>query len=245
MKKKNYKEALFWAIIIILVMFIISLDVIWLKTNPNPITKVAQEDSQQATYIEVYFDFNGGTGYTQSRSMSGTYNFAGINATRAGYTFMGWMYNGSVVGDGDALKSNSTHTLTAKWGKYITVTLDYNDGTGKTESATRLVPENGSYPYGSFFNGLPTPTRTGYTFDGWYYGSQKITDPSYSVRTLSDHTLTASWTFLGVQVSLDFNGGHMGTNYGPIGVTMYDTYNIPGFSLEKEGYTFGGWYYNG
>ena len=83
MKKKNYKEALFWAIIIILVMFIISLDVIWLKTNPNPITKVAQEDSQQATYIEVYFDFNGGTGYTQSRSMSGTYNFAGINATRA------------------------------------------------------------------------------------------------------------------------------------------------------------------
>ena len=50
MKKKNYKEALLWAIIIILVMFIISLDVIWLKTNP--ITKVEQEDSQQATYVE-------------------------------------------------------------------------------------------------------------------------------------------------------------------------------------------------
>ena len=70
MKKKNYKEALLWAIIIILMVFIIALDAIWFRENH--IEKVNQEDSQQATYVEVYFDFNGGTGNTSSRSMSGT-----------------------------------------------------------------------------------------------------------------------------------------------------------------------------
>ena len=41
---------------------------------------------------------------------------------------------------------------------------------------------------------MPTPTRTGYTFLGWYFGtpSKKITEDT-KVATASEHTLVASW----------------------------------------------------
>lgn len=39
---------------------------------------------------------------------------------------------------------------------------------------------------------LPTPTKSGYTFNGWYDGSTKVSSP-YEVR--KDVTLTASWSY--------------------------------------------------
>ena len=91
MKKKNYKEALLWAIIIILVMFIISLDVIWLKTNPKPITKVEQEDSQQAyevtTQADVLLVLNGGEWILDGGSHAGS-----VTVTISAYTYS-WISN--------------------------------------------------------------------------------------------------------------------------------------------------------
>ena len=131
MKKKNYKEALLWAIIIILVMFIISLDVIWLKTNPNPITKVEQEDSQQAsevtTQADVLLVLNGGELILDGGSYAGSvtvtisaYTYSWIsNYTpykRMGGDFLYWAdEEGNRINEDLAFTSYSPHVLYAKW----------------------------------------------------------------------------------------------------------------------------------
>ena len=219
MKKKTYKEQLLWSIIIILVMFIVVLDVYWFREKN--IEKVQQEDTQKATGVVVTLDFNGGyyqgsyTAYSISVTTTDTYSqltFWGGKIKKEGYTFAGWYYGGIQVHDGEALKSNSAHTLYAQWSSSsggsssgsssssaITLTLDYNDGTGKKENLTM-----GAIPsaYGAFH--LPTPTRERYTFEGWYYGSEKV-DDNTALKTSSNHTLTAKWTYNGPIVTVYIN----------------------------------------
>ena len=62
-----------------------------------------------------------------------------------------------------------------------TAILDYNDG--QTAQVTYVVTANTLIT-------LPTPTREGYRFDGWYEGSKRVDSP-YTVAT--NVTLTAHW----------------------------------------------------
>ena len=66
--------------------------------------------------------------------------------------------------------------------KTYTVTLDYNDNS--TGDVTCTVKENTAIS-------LPRPTRSGYTFQGWYAGSNKVSSP-YLVT--GDATLVARWS---------------------------------------------------
>ncbi len=69
-----------------------------------------------------------------------------------------------------------------------TVTFDARGGT--VVPASKSVCKD--YTYGE----MPTPTRAGYTFDGWYTtatGGSKITSSS-TVSDSGDHTLYAHWT---------------------------------------------------
>ena len=55
---------------------------------------------------------------------------------------------------------------------------------------------NKTVTYGDTYGNLPTPTRAGYTFDGWYTsatGGTKVT-ASTKVTATSNHTLYAHWT---------------------------------------------------
>lgn len=65
-----------------------------------------------------------------------------------------------------------------------TVTLDYNDG--RTGNVTCTVEENNAIS-------LPRPTRSGYTFQGWYAGSNKVSSP-YQVT--GNVTLAARWSYI-------------------------------------------------
>lgn len=63
-------------------------------------------------------------------------------------------------------------------------------------SATAYTPAAQSIKKGSTYGTLPTPTRTGYTFDGWYTaatGGTKVTS-STTVTTSGNQTLYAHWT---------------------------------------------------
>ena len=53
------------------------------------------------------------------------------------------------------------HTLTAGW-TANTYTLTFNPNGGSVSTASKIVT------YDSAYGDLPTPTRTGYTFNGWY-----------------------------------------------------------------------------
>ncbi|MBR3132891.1 MAG: InlB B-repeat-containing protein, partial [Clostridia bacterium] len=81
-----------------------------------------------------------------------------------GYTFSGWYTaatGGTKVGNaGASYTPTSTSTLQGQWtANNYTVTFDANDGT--------VSPASKSVTYDSVYGELPTPTRTGYTFDGW------------------------------------------------------------------------------
>ena len=69
-------------------------------------------------------------------------------------------------------------------------TVSFNANGGSVSQSSMTVTEGDTY------GGLPTPTRDGYTFDGWYTaasGGTKIIKGS-PVSLTSDHTLYAHWT---------------------------------------------------
>ena len=114
-----------------------------------------------------------------------------------------------------------------------TVYFDANGGSVSTSSKT--------VTYGETYGTLPTPTRTGYTFSGWYTassGGSKVTS-STTVTTASDHTLYAHWTANTYTVSFNANGGSVSTSSKT--VTYGSTYGtLPTPTLT--GHSFDGWY---
>ena len=88
---------------------------------------------------------------------------------------------------GTTLKNGSvTVNIYPQWTtKTYTVTYDANGGS--------VSPSTTTVTYNSIYGTLPTPTRNGYTFNGWYLNGTKITSSS-TVTTTSNHTLVASWS---------------------------------------------------
>lgn len=110
--------------------------------------------------------------------------------TRAGYTFKGWYTaksGGKLVKNG--IKATVSRTLYARWsGKTYKVTLNVNKG--KT-----LKKKTYSFKCGSKYKKLPTPTRAGYKFAGWYtkkFGGTKIVNGG-TVKITKNTTFYARW----------------------------------------------------
>ena len=107
--------------------------------------------------------------------------------SRVGYTFDGWYDEvGNVYTAETVYTAAKDVLLIAEWtANTYTITLDYNDGV--TESTTLKVS------YGKAYGQLPTPTRVGYTFGGWYdEAGNKVTSQTVFTST-EDVTLTAMW----------------------------------------------------
>lgn len=69
-------------------------------------------------------------------------------------------------------------------------TVKFNANGGSTSTTSKTVT------YGNTYGTLPTPTKSGYNFNGWYTassGGSKVTS-STSVTATRDHTLYAQWT---------------------------------------------------
>ena len=119
--------------------------------------------------------------------------------------------------------------------KYKQVTCTY-DGNGGTPSRSSDI-----FRYNDSFPSLPTASRTGYTFNGWWTsasgGSQvKAGD---RVTQTSDFTLYAHWTANTYTVTLNKNGGSGGTG----SVTAAFGSAMPSATMPTyPGYTFQGYY---
>lgn len=84
----------------------------------------------------------------------------------------------------------------------ITVLFDANGGSVSVESVLAY--------FGTPIGDLPTPTRTGFTFNGWYTaasGGEKITETS-TLSSVSDITLYAQWTAKSYTVSWSTGTGY-------------------------------------
>ena len=190
------------------------------------------------------FNANGGTCSTSSKSViyGGTYGTL-PTPTRTGYTFGGWYTSasgGSQVTSSTTVNKDYDHTLYAHWTQdepsSYTVSFNANGGSCSTSSK--------SVTYGSTYGTLPTPTRTGYSFSGWYTsasGGSQVTS-STTVNKDYDHTLYAHWTQdepSSYTVSFNANGGSCSTS--SKSVTYGSTYGtLP--TPTRTGYSFTGWY---
>ncbi len=97
-----------------------------------------------------------------------------------------------------------------------------------------------------------TPSRTGYTFAGWYLDlADKVYGPSETVKYdyLEPGTFIAQWVPLEYTVSYDPAGGEFKEGQGPkeeeLHVVYDQTYTICTSVPEREGYNFLGWSVNG
>ncbi|MBO5774524.1 MAG: InlB B-repeat-containing protein [Kiritimatiellae bacterium] len=160
------------------------------------------------------------------------------SVSRAGYDFQGWYTEvggaGTQIKKGNQVTLLQDSTLYAYWvpKKY---TVSFNPNGGSVETTSKSVT------YDSAYGELPVPTRTGYTFSGWYtasFGGTKVT-PSSTVHITSAQTLYAQWTAKTSTVTFNANGGSVETT--SKSVTYDSTYGelpVP----TRTGYTFSGWY---
>ena len=129
------------------------------------------------------------------------------NDTRAGYTFNGWYTaasGGTKIGDaGTPYKPTENVTLYAQWTR-IQYTVTYNANGGEVSPASETVYAGDSVT-------LPTPTRTGYDFTGWYTaasGGTKIDDAGAPYTPTANITLYAQWTIKTYTVTLVNNNAN-------------------------------------
>ena len=155
--------------------------------------------------------------------------------SRTGYIFGGWYTNsafyGSPVTEISATDTDNK-TFYALWtANTYTVSFDANGGDVTPDSMT--VTYNGNY------SGLPTLTRTGYTFNGWFTaaeGGQQVT-ASTKVQITADQTLYAHWTVKSYTITFNTNGG---SEIAPI-TQDYGTAITAPADPTRTGYTFTGW----
>lgn len=126
-----------------------------------------------------------------------------------------------------------TYTVNFTVAAAPTVTLDANYTGGTSSSAT--VTKDGKYP------SLPVPTRTGYTFAGWYTektgGEQKQAGDAYSGT--ADSTLYAHWTADGYSITYHLGDGV--TDPGNPTAYTVETEDITLNNPTRVGYDFLGW----
>lgn len=192
------------------------------------------------TSYTVSYNANGGSGAPSSQTKwhGETLTLSSTKPTRTGYTFQGWGTSASdTTADyaaGGSYTANSGTTLYAVWkANAYKVTFNANKGTTPTESK--------SVTYDSTYGDLPTPTRTGYTFNGWYTaasGGTKVTS-STKVTITAAQTLYAHWTANTYKVSFDSNGGSGSMSQQTH--TYDESKNLTANAFTRTGYTFVNW----
>ena len=116
---------------------------------------------------------------------------------------------------------------------HFTASFDANDGT-LSGNESKIVTSTKTY------GTLPTATRKGYIFDGWYdakTGGNKITSTD-AVGISSDTTFYAHWTPVESTINFDANSGTVST----ASKKVYYEQKIGEMPTPtKTGYTFAGW----
>lgn len=221
----------------------------WEGANSGAYVSGTYSDGQYT----VAFNGNSNTGGSMSNqtfTIGVAQNLSSNAFTRTGYTFAGWNTNAAGTGtnysNGQSVTNltttvGGTVTLYAKWtANTYTVTLDKQSGTGGSSSVTAT--------YGSAMPSATMPTRTGYTFGGYYTstsggGTQYYTAAGASARTwdiAEARTLYAKWT--GNTYTITYNGNNnTGGSTAATSAVYPNARTVASNGFTRTGYTFAGW----
>jgi uncharacterized repeat protein (TIGR02543 family) len=187
----------------------------------------------------ITYNLNGGTNGNNPATYTVTTPTITLAApTQNGYTFGGWFTNAGLTGSAaTSIPTGSTGNL-AFWAKWTiityTITYNLNGGTDGSNPA--------SYNVTTPTFTLANPTRTGYTFAGWF-ADAGLTIPAVttiSIGSTGNAAFFAKWTLVSYSITYTLNGGtNDGSNPASYNVTT------PTFTLAnptRTGYTFAGWF---
>lgn len=157
---------------------------------------------------------DGGTGnrtqivrHGNSLSNNGILSFEAINMipTREGFVFNGW--ENAATGAPFTVNTNvsvANMTLQPRWTSHQNVNLTFNPNGGALQDGTigplvRPIAQGTSistYANETLYSFVGTPTRAGYTFDGWFVGTTN--SPFTATTTINSNTVVnARWTAVG------------------------------------------------
>ena len=191
-----------------------------------------------ATYISSFIHFKitlDSAGGELSQTEIDTYYGNVFNLptpTRKGYTFLGWFDGDTKINDTGTWNHPSNKTFVAHW-EINTYSIKYylDGGTNNSSNPKTYTVESNFY--------FKKPTRTGYTFIGWFDSSDKKVSAIYP-GTIGDVILTAKWSLTNYSITYYLNGG---TNHpdNPNSYTMLsETISLK--DPTREGFVFFGWY---
>ncbi len=197
-----------------------------------------------ANTYTLSFNAQGGTVSPTSKSVTYAQAVGTLpTPTRSGYTFSGWFTSST---GGTQYTSSTVYTQTvgltlhARWtANTYTITFDRQSGTGGSTSVTAT--------YGSAMPAASAPTRSGYTFAGYFDaasgGTQYYSSSMTSSRNwdkAANTTLYARWTVNQYTITFNANGGS-GHSPASISANYNSTITLPS-NPSRAGYTFAGWF---
>ena len=185
--------------------------------------------TSESTYT-VTFNTNGGTEVASQKIESGKTATEPTAPTKDGFTFGGW-YTDSDFTTAFSFSTEITANITlyAKWidANKTVYTVTFNsDGTETKQTVAE--GEKASKP--------TDPTKTGYTFAGWYNGETAF---DFNTAITANITLTAKWSAITYSITYALDGG-TNADANPATYTI-ESDDITLSSASKTGYTFSGW----
>lgn len=157
------------------------------------------------------------------------------------YTFAGWF---TAASGGTQISSTTTVTSDVTYYAHWTATkrsytATFNGNGGGTPSPSTITKE-----YNVALGTLPTCTRTGYTFLGWYTASSGGTKISTTTVVTKDITYYAQWSINSYTLTFNPNGGTVTPTSKNLEYnSAYGTLPTPTRASDAQyTYTFAGWY---
>jgi uncharacterized repeat protein (TIGR02543 family) len=179
----------------------------------------------------VSYTSNGGTAVTSQSVVYNTQTTAPTSPTKTGNTFAGWYTEAGFTNTFVfTTPITADTTLYAKWTlNSYTVSFTSNGGSAVSSQTVN---------YNTATTAPSAPTRTGYTFAGWYSDIALGNAFAFTTPITADTTLYAKWTINNYTVSFTSNGG----SAVPSQSAVYNTATTSPTAPVKTGYTFAGWY---
>lgn len=219
-------------------------------TNPLKITVTGKRDVTAVFELKSYtvtWNANGGTVSPASVSKTHGSTLGTLpTPTRAAtaeysYTFAGWF---TAASGGTQISTTTTVTGNVTYYAHWTATkrsytATFNGNGGSTPSPSSITKE-----YNTALGTLPTCSRTGYTFLGWYTASSGGTKISTTTVVTKDITYYAQWSINSYTLTFNPNGGTVTPTSKDLEYnSAYGTLPTPTRASDAQyTYTFAGWY---
>lgn len=187
----------------------------------------------------VYYKGNGGDGADTTWGFYDGSNFSFPTVSRRGYTFEGWLDEGTGWMSNTGWLVCGDYTESAQWSAN-TYTISYS-GNGEDEGDVSDGTATYDQDYTFAQNGYK---KKGYAFVGWNtnkYATTAEYSPDQVMKwdKIEGMTLYAIWSKSSYEVTFDGNGASGSKKTADLKYGQND--NLPANTFERPGYTFIGW----